>query len=196
MIYRILCMTLVLLLSGCFSPVKNDANTYQLQTVPTVISAKTKHAKTIMVMFVNSGSVYNTTQIAYKIKPYQVSYYSKNMWADTPSNMLESLLAQTLQNTHYYHAVVTPEFNGQYQYLLSVELLKLEQDFLEKPSVVRLEVRAQIIRAQTNQVIAAKEFSTTELTEQNTPYGGVMAANKATARILQELANFSLRYAR
>lgn len=186
----------MLLLSSCFSPVKFETTTYELGSTPDVPKAKSAHPKTILVLLSDSDSIYNTTQIAYTIRPYQVSYFSKNVWADTPTNMLEPLLIQTLQNTNHYRAVVSSDYMGNYNYILSVQLLKLEQDFTTKPSVVRLSIRAQIIRAGTNQLIATKEFSTVESAQLNTPYCGVIAANRATARILGELANFSLRYTR
>jgi hypothetical protein len=48
------------------------------------------------------------------------------------------------------------------------------------------------VYAATNRVVASKEFSVEERPLFNTPYGGVMAANQATAKMLAELAEFCL----
>lgn len=186
----------ILLLSGCslFSPVKTEnESTYELNTVPHVPTKKSRHPKTILVMQPEATPTYNSSQMIYAVKPYQTNYFAKSTWDTSPAYMLQPLIIQTLQNTHHYRAVVSPSFIGNYEYVLNTQLLELQQDFSYMPSVVHLTLRAQLTRVSTNKVIATKQFSITKRTPENTPYGGVVAANQATGILLQELARFCLK---
>lgn len=188
-----------LLLWGCsvFSPVKTDpTNTYILNTLPRPIVKKYAPRINIMVMEPEANSLYETTQMAYSTQPYKIAYFSKNNWADTPAQMLQSLLVQTLQDTHHFHSVGVPSALGHYDYVLSTQLQNFEQRFFGRMSEMVVTVRVQVIRVATNQVVAAKQFSVTEMAPENTPYGGVVAANQAVAKVLGQMAQFCLRYAR
>ncbi len=181
------------LLSGCslMSPVPaHSQSAYVIDSVPSNVPKRSTQAMTMLVMQPNALAAYDTDNMAYTIKPYEISYFSQNRWAETPAQMLQPLIVQALQNTHYFNAVVSPPFAGNYQYMLNIRILKLQQNFLYKPAVLQLVVRVQLIKVGSNAVIATKLFSLREPIVEQTPYGGVLAANKATEKWLRELAQF------
>jgi cholesterol transport system auxiliary component len=188
-----LVLSSAILLSSCsvFPPAKSNTNNYQLAQTPSV-SNRSMRPITLLVLKPETNSIYNTNQIAYTLRPYEVAYFSKNHWADTPPNMLQQLIIQTLQNTHYYRAIVSPPFAGRYDYLLTSQLIELKQDFMHNPSIVRVVLRAQLTRASTGRIVAAKQFSDSQIAPENTPYGGVIAANRAVANVLAQLTRFCL----
>lgn len=195
--YSILALGIVsLFLTGCssiFPPVKSDPeNQYVLNSVPSVTKNPVENPKTILVTYTQADDIYNTTQMSYTLKPYQIAYFANNRWADTPAQMLQTLMVQTLQNTHHFRAVVTPPFIGRYDYVLNTQLLELQQDFLQNPSRIHLKLRVQLIQIGSNQVIVDKELSVTEPTNSNTPYGGVIAANQAVKTMLRQLAKLCM----
>jgi cholesterol transport system auxiliary component len=196
MIKNILLIISLLLLSACsiFSPVPNQSpNTYVLNTILTTkIYKKNKTTLTLLVTPIQSLPAYNTTAIAYTPQPYQLAYFAKNRWVATPAQMLQPLILQTLQNTHYFAAVIPASVNSHYDRVLHIELLQLQQDFTQQPSVIRLTLQAQLVNAVTNQVIASKQITVIEPTTQNDPYSGVLAANNAVAKALQALIDFCL----
>lgn len=190
-----LILVCVFALPGCLSPVKTEStDTYVLNTIPCNVPKKATRPITILVLQPETRPIYNTTQMAYTVKPFQVSFFAKNQWAETPSQMFLPLIVQTLQNTHAFHAVVTPPYTGRYSYLLTTQILQLQQNFLRCPDTVEVGLRAQITRASTNQIVASKQFSVSVPIQHKTPYSGVIAANKATAIVLAELANFTLQH--
>jgi len=179
-------------LTGCLSPVKMDsANKYVINKMPCFVPTKKTRPIILLVSKPETKAVYNTTQMAYTIKPYQIAYYSLNQWAETPDEMLQPLLVQTMQKTHHYKAVVTPPYNGLYDYELDTEIVSLLQDYTCRIPVLRMNVRAQIIKMSTNRVIATRDFSVIQPLPQRSPYGGVLAANAATVQILGKVARFS-----
>lgn len=180
-------------LVGCtmFLPVKTEAtNTYLLNTLPQPAIKKHPHRMNIVVMNPEAVSLFESTQMAYSTHPYTIAYFAKNSWADTPAQMLQSLLVQTLQETHYFHSVGVPSALGHYDYALSMQILNFEQRFFGKSSEFVVTVRVQLIRVATNQIVATKQFSVSEMAPQNTPYGGVVAANQGVAKLLGQVARF------
>lgn len=181
------------LLSACsiLSPVPNSAPTeYVIDSVPQVVKKKPAHHATIYISQPEATTVFNTTLMAYKVKPHEVSYFSKNRWVATPAQMLQPLIVQTLQKTHHFRAIGSGGAPGNYTYILNTQILDFQQEFFTHASLMTVTIRAQLVKVATNQIVATKEFSVQERAPQNTPYGGVIAANRATAKILAELARW------
>ncbi len=186
---------ILFLLTGCtiFSPVKTEKiDTYTLTATPAPISKKPPREITIMVAQPESNPIYNTTEMAYSTKPFEVAYFAKSNWVQPPVMMLQPLIIKTLQNTHYFDAVLSGLSSASYNYILNTQLLKLQQEFTAHSSWIALNVRAQIIDVSENKIVATKNFSVTERVSVHTPYGGVMAANRAVSKMLNQLANFCL----
>lgn len=182
-----------LFLSGCsaFSPVKIEPSTkYLINKTPT-LSKRKMHSSVLLVLMPEASSIYNTNDMAYSTKPYQIAYFAKNQWAETPPQMLQSLLIQTLQNTHYFRAVITPAYAAHYNFILNTQLFDLHQDFTKHPAQLKLKLRAQLIRATTNTIIATKTCAISRSMSQSNPYAGVHAANEAMAICLKEIASLT-----
>jgi len=190
----VLVSSILLLLTGCslFSPVDNSQKTYVLATVnPNVLHAP-KTNLTLLVTPPQTSQAYNSTQMAYALCPYTLAYFSKHSWADTPPEMLLPLIVQSLQNTCHYHAVVIPPFGGNYDLALNTQLILLQQEFMKCPSRAHVVLRAQLINNTTQKVIATRQFDVRVIAKSDNPYGGVVAANCAVAKVLQELTQFCL----
>lgn len=188
----LICCMFLLTSCSLFSPVKIKQTTYVLNRIPYHTPRANTHHATLLIATPETKPVYNTTQMAYTIKPYQVAYFSENQWAETPSQMLQPLLVQAMQNTHYFHAVVTPPFMGRYDYTLNTQILELIQDYTYHPAVVLVKIEAQLLNGLTNRVIATKEFFICKPIICKTPYGGVIAANLAVEVMLNEIVTFTL----
>ena len=181
-------------LSGCsfFSPVKTPTNTYLLNKIPCVSSQKMRYSS-LLVTMPTTSSIYSTTQIAYSKHPYQITYFANNVWAATPTEMLQSAMVQTLQNTHAFRSISSSNTLEHYDVILNTQLVKLQQNFCAQGSEVMLVMRAQLVNASTARVIRAKEFTMTEPAPLCSPYGGVVAANRATESFLRQLTYFVTR---
>lgn len=185
-----------LALSGCslLSPVPAESpNKYVLNTLPPTQFKKPRRQITLFVAQPATKSFYNTSLIAYSTQPYKIEYFAKSTWITDPADMLQPLIIQSLQNTHYYHAVISPSISGGYDYILNTQIEELLQDYTHCGTILRLIVRAEIINGLNNKVVATKQFVVTQPILQKTPYGGVFAANRATAEMLRQLTQFCLK---
>ena len=194
--YIFIILTL-LLPSSCtlLPPVKPGVGTtYVLCATPKYVPEKKSHASTILVMSPDANPTYNTTQMAYTTKPFQIAYFSENSWAETPPQMFHPLIVQALQNTHYFNAVIIPPFAGRYDYALITQIIALQQDFTCRPALLKLKMRAQLSKTASHEVIATQDFVVHIPFTQRTPYAGVIAANQATEQVLKQIAAFSVQH--
>jgi len=136
--------------------------------------------------------LYDTTQMAYSTQPHEVAYFSEREWGEKPSQMLYPLLVRTLENTHAFRAVLIEPFPGRYTYALRAEIVELIQDFRSDSAELVLSLRFQLTDYGAKTVISTKEISVREPMRERNSYAGVMAANEATAKVLQQMARYVL----
>jgi cholesterol transport system auxiliary component len=182
----------VVCLSGCtlFPPVNMDTKKNVLNNIPLDLPSERTHSATLLVLIPETTPAYATTQMAYSTEVYQIAYFTKNEWAETASQMIQPLIVQTLQNTHYFSEVLSPPYFGRHTFALRVEILELKQDFTSEPAMLKLAMRVSLSRNATNQVVATEELSVSEPMSEKSPYAGVLAANEAMPKLLRELAAF------
>ncbi len=150
--------------------------------------------KTLLVATPTASSGYDTSKMIYVQIPYKLRSFATNRWVAPPSQMLMPMIAQSIRNRGYFRAVVTPPYSGNTNYILTVNLLALEQDFYQPTSVVRLVMQATLTNSQTGQVLASRRFVQLSRAPENNPYSGVLATNRAAAKISREIAAFVLRH--
>ena len=182
------------LISGCtlFSPVQSNIQVGLLTQLPLNLPERSTHSATLLVLPPAINPVYDTVRMAYWIRPYQVDYFSRHEWGASPAQMLHPLLAATLENTHYFDTVLTPPYFGPVRFALQTEIQELAQDFTSDPATAHLALRVQLTEGSSNRVIASRVISIHETMLEKTPYAGIVAANKASAKALREVAEFVL----
>lgn len=186
---------LFVLCAGCsvLSPVGTTPMTnYEISSVPSVRHQPMRQGD-LLVMAMQSDPLYSSSQMAYRLSPYQLHYYARNRWLESPATMLQPLLVQTLQQTHAFHSVDSLPSMAHHNYLLSTRLVRLEQVFLQDSSHVVLSVQAQIVDVGSGRILASKEFTVSEEASMNA-CGDAVATNKAAERVLRQIAQFCTRH--
>jgi cholesterol transport system auxiliary component len=178
-----------LVLVGC-SPVKTPVtNEYQLSSYSTKQFVSKPKTITLLVTAPEAVSGYQTVEMRYINKPFQLESFTKNAWTSPPADMLYPLLVQSLQRTGYFHAVASTPTAGA-DYRLDTQLLTLDQNFLKKPSVLEFSVKIVLIHIDDNKVVASRIISQQIACPMETPYGGVIAANQASQQFTGAAAEF------
>ena len=133
---------------------------------------------------------FDTARMAYLLRPYEVNYYGFNQWADTPARLLHRILVENLDKSGLWSAVLQTPSTVPAQYRLDCDNLILEQQFFSNPSRIRLALRAQLIETKKQSILASRYFELLEPAPSEDPYGGVLAANQATAKLLAQMAEW------
>jgi cholesterol transport system auxiliary component len=186
---------LAVLLGGCsgLQPPPLDApNLHVLGSKSMARAAQPKRDLVLEVSMPRSWPGFDTAQMAYVQRPYELDYFAANRWADTPARMLDPLLAQALEQSGSFKAVVHSPSPVPSDIRFNSELVRLQQDFTTRPSRVEFTLRLQLIDVRGKRVIATKLLDEAEAAPTDDAYGGVTAANLALQRILQEAVDFCI----
>ena len=185
-------IVMAVLLSSCsLAPVESPvANQYTLEPTIQVPKATNRLPATLVVSNVRANPAFSSTRMIYREQPYALSYFSKNRWVQPPAVQLTPFLVQALSQSNRFKTVVAAPYVGKTGYRLQTDLLYLYQDFTERPVTLKMGLSVGFINAQTGQLIAVKRFEINEPVASNDPYGGVIAANKATESLLGQATSF------
>lgn len=191
---RVVLAVTAILISGCtlFSPVENTTRVAVIDKVSSEVPRRHTHPATLLISPPSTTPVYDTIRMAYRAEPHQVGYFSRNEWGATPAQMFLPLLVRTLENTGYFDAVVTPPYFGPYNYALRTEIIEFVQDFTSTPATLHFSLRVQLLEGNSSRIIASTTFTLREPMLQESPIAGVVAANDAAAKALQQAALFVL----
>jgi cholesterol transport system auxiliary component len=181
-------------LAGCANlqaPAVDSVSVYVLdaQTVPK--AAISRRNEVLAVSATRARPGFETASIAYVTQPYELDYFTKSRWADAPARMLAPLIARALDQSGAFRAVVYNPGAVAADLRLDTELVRLQQEFIDKPGRVRLTLRAQLVDLKERRVIAVREIEEIEPATADNAYAGVEAANRALQRALVRLVEFS-----
>ena len=125
--------------------------------------------------------------MAYIEQPYRVDYFARNEWADPPSRMLKTLLTQQLSNSGLFRFVFSDSAGVDEALRLDSELIELVQAFNDTSSEVRVTIRFDLVDVAQRAILVSETISASEPAATRDPYAGVVAANAAVQRVLEDL---------
>ncbi len=147
-------------------------------------------APTLIISPVRAASGFDSQRIIYVREPHKIEYFAHNEWIDTPARMLGSLLVASIENTGSFRSVVLTPSAASGDLRLDTEIVRLQQEFHTKPSMVHFTLRAYLVDEKTRKVLASREFDCQLAASNDDPRAGVEAANRAVQTVLEELAQF------
>ena len=128
--------------------------------------------------------------MAYLREATRLEYYAYHRWVEAPARMLTPLIAQSLEASGSFGAVVQSPASVRGNLRLDTELVNFIQDFTQKPSRVRMTLRAQLVDIASGAVIGTRTFESQINASAEAAPGGAAAANLATAEILSKLTEW------
>jgi len=190
MMRRLLLIAVITILQSC-SPIKNPiSNEYQLSQFSAARLSQHAEKHSILVSLPEAAAGYDSTDMIYVEKPFELRAYANNAWISAPNNMLLPLITQSLQQSGLFFAVASNVTGTQTDYRLDSQLIELKQNFLRKPSTLDLSLKITLIRQHDDEIVASAVFRESVPCESDSPYGGVLAANKATLNLTAKVTNF------
>lgn len=187
---RLVMMASLVILTAC-SPIKVPVNNQY--TLEAFSSKKiTKHQTTISILVSPPEAMAGnqTEQMRYIKKPFELEAFVHNAWVSAPANMLYPLITQSLQKTDFFYAVASGPYIDRADYRLDTQIITLHQNFLIKPSVVEFVAKVMLTHVADNRLVSSRVISERTNCPTDTPYGGVIAANKAVQTFTEKLSRF------
>lgn len=177
------------------SPIKTPLS-IQHQLSAFSFQQKTKHPKVVSILVTppEATAGYQTEQMRYIKKPFTLESFSKNSWVNPPASMLYPLLVQSLQNSGYFKAVLSSGYAAPIDYRIDTQLLRLQQNFIKKPSILEFAAKVVLTETQHNIIKASHIFRIEIPCPTETPQGGVIAANKASTIFTAQVTDFIIKH--
>ena len=189
---RLILLVLITVITAC-SPVKTTiSNQYLLSTFSAIPSPTASH-KTIFVTPPEAMSGYQSEQMMYINKPFELSTFAHNAWVSPPAEMLLPLLVQSLQASRYFFAVASGVNANDTDFRLDTQLIALHQSFLTQPSTLFFTAKVIMTRVSDTHVLASQVVHLQIPCPSDTPYGGVQAANKAMILFTKDATSFAIK---
>jgi cholesterol transport system auxiliary component len=133
---------------------------------------------------------FDSPRMLYLRQPQVLEAYAQSEWVDTPVQMLAPLLQRALLGSGAFAAVLQAPSAARADWQLEVELVRLQQDFMQSPSRTRLTLRAVLVHSLTRKVIGAREFDESVAATSEDAAGGAHAARQAAVQAVTALARF------
>jgi cholesterol transport system auxiliary component len=162
--------------------------TFVLQgAASTVVAPNTTTGPVLKIATPDAAPAYASSRMAYIEQPYRVDYFARNEWADPPSRMLKTLLTQQLSNSGLFRFVFSDSAGVDEALRLDSELIELVQAFNDTSSEVRVTIRFDLVDVAQRAILLSETISASEPAATRDPYAGVVAANAAVQRVLEDL---------
>ncbi len=186
-------LALVALAAGCTAlqpPRVEDPSLYVLAAEPLRKVSQPRRDAVIEVALPRAWPGFDTLQMAYVRKPYELEFFAASRWADTPPRMLGPLLARALEQTGSFRAVVLAPSLVPAELRLDTEVVRLQQNFSARPSRAEITLRVQLTDLRARRVVGTMVLEDVENAPSEDAAGGVAATNAALQRLLVRVADF------
>jgi ABC-type uncharacterized transport system auxiliary subunit len=186
--------TIILLLGGCGAarPVKY----YTLNPEPVPMASSMSNAPlqvSILVGPLESSHLYRDDRIVYGNGGVDLGTYESNRWSDNPTEMVESMLVQTLRSKGEFRSVARLRSSARGDYILRGHLFSLEE--VDAPSLVaRFAISLELFEVKTGRVVWAQTYSHDEPVGQKTVTTVVEALRTNVSAGLDQLSTSLVQY--
>ncbi len=183
---------LSLTLAGCAlfaSPGAAPSSLFILAPWPDRVLPSELAAPTLAIAPPGARPGFDGSRMAYVTRPYQIQYFARHQWVESPAKMLAPLIGEALERNGSFQAMPSGG-SGAPSLRLETEIVALQQEFSAHPSQVRFTLRTRLLDTLERRVLATAAFEAVEASASEDPYGGVIAANRAVARVLDEVAKW------
>ena len=188
----------LLMLGGCTLPQDQSppAQGYLLE-VGTYAPAPARRSsgKTLLVTVPRAAPGFDSNRIVYTREPPKLDFYRDSVWSDTPARMLLPIVVRAFEATGAFKAVVSPPAPGLANLRVDVDIIRLQQEFMARPSQVRLMARIKVVDMKSGHVLGTQVFEAVEPAPSENANGAVRAANAAVRKVLEQMVRFALRHA-
>lgn len=186
----------LLTLAGCALPQDSSPpqQAYLLEVgVFTPPPARRSSRKILLVTVSREAPGFDSNRIAYTREPPKLDYYKDSVWSDTPAKMLLPILVRAFESSGAFKAVVSPPSPVLADLRVDVDVIRLQQEFMTRPSQVRLITRLKVVEMKSGHVLETRLFEAIAPAPSENAAGAARAANAVVQQVLSEMVPFALR---
>jgi len=186
----------LLALAGCALPQDSSPpqQAYLLEVGAfTPPPARRSSRKILLVTVSKEAPGFDSNRIAYTREPPKLDYYRDSVWSDTPAKMLLPILVRAFESSGAFKAVVSPPSPALADVRVAVDVIRLQQEFMTRPSQGRLITRLKVVEMKSGHVLETRLFEAVAPAPSENAAGAARAANAVVQQVLNEMVPFALR---
>lgn len=186
----------LLALAGCALPQDSSPpqQAYLLEVGAfTPPPARRSSRKILLVTVSKEAPGFDSNRIAYTREPPKLDYYKDSVWSDTPAKMLLPILVRAFESSGAFKAVVSPPSPVLADVRVAVDVIRLQQEFMTRPSQVRLITRLKVVEMKSGHVLETRLFEAIAPAPSENAAGAARGANAVVQQVLNEMVPFALR---
>lgn len=165
---------------------------YTLEAMPQAVQTAHADGPVLLVTRPLARADLNSPRMAYREQDYQLRYFARSRWTDTPAQLLLPGLVEALEASGHFGAVIRVGSAARPGLRLDTEVLEFSQDFRTEPSEFQIRLRLQMVDLESMSVMASRIFTVRQAATERSPQGGARAANAAWQALLPELVGFGI----
>lgn len=137
----------------------------------------------------------NTTRIARRSSPTELTYFAEAAWIDRAPQMVQTLMVESFENSGAIVAVGRKAIGLRSDFDLKTELreFQAEYDDGEGAPLVRVRLNAKLIMQPRRQIVASENFEATRRAEGPAIEQVIAAFDEALGKVLRRLVQWTLR---
>tara|TARA_B100000902_G_C27092635_1_gene804638 strand:- start:75 stop:683 length:609 start_codon:yes stop_codon:yes gene_type:complete len=154
------------------------------------ISGSGKSTQTLLLQTMMSSPGYQSSDMVYVAKPYQLESFAYHQWVAPPSQLILPVLMRALQDRGYYHAVLMAPSSGVSDRVLATRLLYLNENVTNpKQPWVSCAIDVALLDASNDKIIREKVF-TEKMKTASDAYSYATNLNKIMAKMTIQIVDF------
>lgn len=189
-------LSLALALSGCVSfglAGEDDPRAivyYVMEDAGRETPAGTPSPRILLAADTSAGAFYDTDGMAFSSKPGTRGHYQYARWSERASKRFSDLLLTRLEREGVFAAVAQTGSNVRGDWLLTTDILDLYHDASERPGVVKMKLRAEVVDLGSRRLLASRTFVQSVAVPSYDAEGAHQSFNRAVTLNLNEIADW------
>jgi len=175
-------------LGGCALAVSNaPPQTYDL--LPPEVAQSRAAALPVQIAVVTPTAVraLDTERILVRPQSERISYYPDAAWSDRLPRLVRARLAEALESSGHFQAVVTEDDGVSSPYSLKIALRAFEMSVNGKPPEGHVEMSVRIVDERAGKVMASRVFEARSSAASDSALNGVAAITAAFHKASEDL---------
>ena len=141
----------------------------------------------------SAGLALNTPKIALSRSPFALDYYARAVWIDRAPVMVQTLLAESFDNTRKIVSVTRQPSAPRADYSLVTELREFQAEYDgDGPPAVRVRIKARLVELPRRTIVAATSAERVERAEGADLDSIINAFDEALGRVMRRIVQWTL----
>lgn len=187
-----------LVLAGCTSIIpgadRDPPQLYELRPARSFKASLPRIRAQLLVEIPTASASLRSSRIAIKMQPTRLDYLVDSEWTDLATNLLQTLLVESFDNSGRIAGVARQGSGLRTDYLLKSDLREFHAEMYQgAPARIRIRIHVRLVRWTDRDIVASRTFEASALLAGESNDAIVAGFDTAIGGVLNQVVEWSLR---